>query len=55
MLQDEQNRGLATLEALSDAERKRAALNFSKTGNNYVTEAFKDNVVLNHAGGGPRT
>jgi hypothetical protein len=50
VLQEEQNRGLALLEALNDAERKRAVLNFSKTGNNNLTEAFKDNVVLNYAG-----
>lgn len=41
---------LTMLDALSDAERKRAVLNFSKTGNNNLTEAFKDNVVLNYAG-----
>ncbi len=50
VLQEEQNRGLAMLEALSDAERKRAVLNFSKTGNNNLTEAFRDNIVLNYAG-----
>ena len=34
ILQDEQNRGLAMLEALTEAQRKKAILNFSKTGNN---------------------
>jgi hypothetical protein len=35
---------------LSDDHRKKAILNFSKTGNNNLTEAFKDNVVLDYAG-----
>ena len=50
ILQDEQNRGLAMLEALTEAQRKKEILNFSKTGNNNLTEAFKDNVVLDYAG-----
>ena len=50
VLQEEQDKGLAMLETLDDAQRKRAVLNFSKTGNNNLTEAFKDNVVLNYAG-----
>jgi Protein of unknown function (DUF3500) len=50
ILQQEQNDGLAMLGALSDAQRRQAILNFSKTGNNNLTEAFKDNVVLDYAG-----
>jgi hypothetical protein len=50
ILQDEQNRGLALLNALSDEQRKKAVLRSSKTGNNNLTEAFKDNVVLDYAG-----
>src|SRR5579871_1022787 len=50
ILQNEQNQGLAMLESLSDKQRKKAILNFSKTGNNNLTEAFKDNVVLDYAG-----
>jgi hypothetical protein len=50
VLQDEQNQGLKFLQQLNDAQRKRAILNFSKTGNNNLTEAFKDNVVLDFAG-----
>lgn len=50
ILQQEQNAGLATLRGLNDGERKAAVLNFSKTGNNNLTEAFKDNVVLDYAG-----
>ena len=50
ILQEEQAQGLKLIQALSDAERKQAILNFSKTGNNNLTEAFKDNVVLDYAG-----
>jgi hypothetical protein len=50
ILQEEQKDGLAMLQALSEAQRKQAILNFSKTGNNNLTEAFKDNVVLDYAG-----
>jgi hypothetical protein len=35
---------------LSEAQRRKAVLNFSKTGNNNLTQAFKDNVVLDYAG-----
>src|SRR5216683_1693914 len=50
ILQDEQNKGFAMLQALTDAQRKKAILSFSKTGNNNLAEAFKDNVVLDYAG-----
>jgi Protein of unknown function (DUF3500) len=50
ILQQEQNDGLEMLQALPDAQRQKAILNFSKTGNNNLTEAFKDNVVLDYAG-----
>ena len=50
ILQQEQNDGLAMLRALPEAQQKQAVLNFSKTGNNNLTEAFKDNVVLDYAG-----
>jgi len=50
VLQQEQNDGLAMIGALSEAQRKQAILNFSKTGNNNLTEAFKDNVVIDYAG-----
>ena len=50
VLQQEQNDGLEMLHALPDAQRKKAILNFSKTGNNNLLEAFKDNVVLDYAG-----
>jgi hypothetical protein len=50
VLQDEQNKGLALINALDTAQRKKAIIEVSKTGNNNVTEAFKDNVVLGYAG-----
>lgn len=50
ILQTEQADGLAMLLALNDAQRKKAVLDVSKTGNNNLTEAFKDNVVLDYAG-----
>jgi hypothetical protein len=50
ILQQEQDKGLAMLQALSDADRQKAILQTSKTANNNVGEAFKDNVVLDYAG-----
>ena len=50
ILQDEQNNGLAMINALKDELRKKAIIQVSKTGNNNLTEAFKDNVVLDYAG-----
>jgi hypothetical protein len=50
ILQQEQNDGLQMIQGLTEAQRKQAVLNFSKTGNNNLTEAFKDNVVLDYAG-----
>jgi hypothetical protein len=50
ILQQEQNDGLEMLRALPDAQRQKAVSSFSKTGNNNLTEAFKDNVILDYAG-----
>jgi hypothetical protein len=50
ILQDEQNRGLDMLLALDNARRAKAILNPNKTKNYNLTEAFKDNVVLDYAG-----
>jgi hypothetical protein len=50
VLQQEQNNGLETLRALTETQRQQAILSFSKTGNNNLTEAFKDNVILDFAG-----
>jgi hypothetical protein len=50
VLQEEQKEGLEMVRALPSAAQKKAILSFSKTGNNNLTEAFKDNVVLDYAG-----
>ena len=50
ILQDEQNRGLAMVNALTGGQRAKAILKVSKTGNENLTEAWKDNVVLDYAG-----
>ncbi len=50
ILQQEQAKGLAMVLGLDDAQRAKAVLNVSKTGNNNVGEAFRDNVVLDYAG-----
>jgi hypothetical protein len=50
VLQDEQNRGVALVNALDASQRKAAVLKVSKTGNENLTEAWKDNVVLDYAG-----
>ncbi len=50
VLQAEQDGGLALINALDEAQRRKAIVEVSKTGNHNVGEAFKDNVVLNYAG-----
>ena len=50
ILQDEQKLGLAMIGSLTDAQRGKAILNPSKTGNNNLSEAWKDNLVLDYAG-----
>ena len=48
--EEEQKEGLQMVRALPSAAQKKAILSFSKSGNNNLTEAFKDNVVLDYAG-----
>lgn len=50
ILQDEQDRGLKLINSLDESQRQKAVVQVSKTGNNNVGEAFKDNVVLEYAG-----
>jgi hypothetical protein len=50
ILQDEQNQGLALINQLTAAQREKAILKFAKTGDENLTEAWKDNVVLDYAG-----
>ena len=50
ILQDEQDKGLAFVNSLDAAQRAKAILRATKTGNDNLTEAWKDNVVLDYAG-----
>ena len=50
ILRDEARRGLAMVNALTEAQRGKAVLNVSKPGNNILTQAWSDNVVLDYAG-----
>ncbi len=50
ILQTEQNQGLAFLNTLDETQRGKAVLSASKTGNNNLGEAFKDNLLLDYAG-----
>jgi hypothetical protein len=50
ILQSEQNQALAFINALDEGQRKKAILKVSKTGDENLTEAWKDNVVLDYAG-----
>jgi hypothetical protein len=50
VMQGEQDKGLLLINALNEPQRKKAILSVSKTGNNNVSEAFKDNIVLDYAG-----
>lgn len=50
ILQEEQNKGLEMLRSLSDEQQKTAIFQMKKDRGNNLTEAFKDNVVLDYAG-----
>jgi Protein of unknown function (DUF3500) len=50
VLQEEQKGGLTMINALTSEQRQAAVIQVAKTGNNNLTEAFKDNVVLDYAG-----
>jgi hypothetical protein len=50
IMQEEQDAGLAFMKSLTPEQRTAATLRTSKTGNENLTEAFKDNVVLDYAG-----
>jgi hypothetical protein len=50
VLRDEQSRALSFVNALTEAQRAKAILQVSKTGNNILTEAWRDNVTLDYAG-----
>jgi len=50
ILQDEQNQGLALIQTFDNIQKKKAIIQSDKTRNNNLTEAFKDNAVLDYAG-----
>ena len=50
ILQEEQDAGLNMLRALTDEQRREAVIELSKERGNNLTEAFKDNVVLDYTG-----
>jgi len=50
VLQREQSQGLALVNTLDRAKRSKAILKVSKTGDENLTEAWKDNAVLDYAG-----
>ncbi len=49
-MQDEQNKGLALMGMLNPEQQSVAIVMNKKDGNNNLTEAYKDNVVLDYAG-----
>ncbi|NJO13076.1 MAG: DUF3500 domain-containing protein, partial [Gammaproteobacteria bacterium] len=55
VMQEEQDAGLAFMKSLTQAQRTAATLRTSKTGNDNLAEAFRDNVVLDYAGVPVRT
>ncbi len=55
VMKPEQDAGLEFMKSLTPEQRKAATLRVSKTGNDNLTEAFKDNVVLDYAGVPVRT
>jgi hypothetical protein len=50
VLQAEQDDGLALVRSLAEPQRQKAVVRVSKDGNDNVSEAFKDNAVLDYAG-----
>jgi hypothetical protein len=50
ILQEEQSKGLALVNGLNGAQRTKAVLRTTKTGNDNLAEAWKDNVVFDYAG-----
>jgi predicted nuclease of restriction endonuclease-like (RecB) superfamily len=50
VMQDEQNKGLTFVQALTPEQQKKAILQSEKTQNNSLAQAFRDNLVLDYAG-----
>jgi hypothetical protein len=50
VLQDEQNKGLALMESLSEEQRRVAVIQKEKARNHALAQAFRDNLTLDYAG-----
>jgi hypothetical protein len=50
VMQDEQQRGLALAQSLTPEQRAVAVIRADKPGNNALSQAFRDNLVLDYAG-----
>lgn len=50
VMQDEQDLGLAMISALDASRKMKAIIQTSKSGNNNLGEAYKDNIILDYAG-----
>jgi hypothetical protein len=50
VLQNEQDHGLAMINALSDEQRSKAIVQTRKTGDNLVAGAFQDNLIVDYIG-----
>jgi hypothetical protein len=50
VMQEQQDDGLALMSSLDEEQRKLAILESTKSGNNALTEAYRDNVELDYAG-----
>ncbi|WP_419190127.1 DUF3500 domain-containing protein [Stieleria marina] len=50
VMQDEQDKGFALAQTLTESQRGKAILSFQKGGTNNLSEAFKDNIDLDYAG-----
>ena len=50
VLQEEQDKGLTFMRSLTPEQQKTATLAADKTGNNALSQAFRDNLVLDYAG-----
>ncbi|MFN3193466.1 MAG: DUF3500 domain-containing protein [Aureliella sp.] len=50
VMQPEQDKGLLVIQSLTDEQQDVAILNRDKPGNNNLSEAYKDNLVLDYAG-----
>lgn len=50
VMQEEQDKGLALAQALSDQQKQEAVLSEVKEGNNALSQAYKDNLDLDYAG-----